>query len=281
MENPLVSIIVPVFNGEEFIEDCLKSIKNQSYKNIELIVVDDGSIDNTKKIVQKFECRYIYQKNLGQSSALNKGWKNSNGSVLSYLSSDDILEKDCVLKIINNLDENIDIIYPNYNLIDSRNRIISKVDYGSFSKKGLCEDLICFPGPGTFFKKKVFVNLNGWNNDLNQVADFDYWLRASENFNFFNIPLVLANFRVHKGSGSSKKISFSKSEEIINVVKKFHLKCKKYKYKKAIISSYKIAAYHHFKSRRFLRIIYLLLKSFIISPKYTIRIYSKIALNKL
>ena len=92
---PLVSVIIPVYNGEKYLSLSIESIINQSYKNIELIIVDDGSTDNSKEIIQKFNCKYFFQKNKGQSSALNLGWKNASGSILGYLSCDDILENNC------------------------------------------------------------------------------------------------------------------------------------------------------------------------------------------
>ena len=85
--NPLISIIIPVYNGENYIKDSINSALNQTYKNIEIIVVDDGSIDNTSNIVKTFSNKviYLYKDNGGVSSALNLGIKKSSGKYISWI----------------------------------------------------------------------------------------------------------------------------------------------------------------------------------------------------
>lgn len=101
--NPLVTIIVPVFNGEAFVERLLKSIVNQDYPNLQLIIVDDGSTDGTKEIIMKFAAdfmqkkinfRYVYQSNKGQSYALKNGLKYVEGEYLTWPDSDDYYYKE-------------------------------------------------------------------------------------------------------------------------------------------------------------------------------------------
>ena len=278
---PLVSVIIPVYNGEKYLSLSIKSIINQSYKNIELIIVDDGSTDNSKEIIQKFNCKYFFQKNKGQSSALNLGWKNASGSILGYLSCDDILENNCIDEILKHFNDEISVVYPNYKLINSDGVLIKNIDLGVFSKRKLCEDLICFPGPGTFFKKDVFKSLNGWNEELTQVPDFDFWIRASRFYEFKKINYHLAQFRVHENSGSFKPISITKSEEIILVVKKFFSEKNPHNYKRALINAYLISIYHHLKSKRVFRSFRLLCLSFITFPLQSLSIIFKALNNKI
>ncbi len=98
VENPLVSIIVPVYNGEKSIERCLRSIQNQSYSNIEIIVVDDGSTDHTQKIIKKYEasdCRFhcIKKPNSGVSDSRNAGMMAAKGKYFQFVDGDDWLVK--------------------------------------------------------------------------------------------------------------------------------------------------------------------------------------------
>lgn len=283
MSSPLVSIVVPVYNGEKYILECIKSIRNQSYKNIELIIVNDGSTDGSINLINKISWNYklINQKNLGQSSALNNGWSESKGELIGYLSCDDTLEPNCISELVSAFDIDSDILYSNYHIINECGKRVSLVELGEFSYKGLCEDLICYPGPGTLFKKDVFKELKGWNLSLTQVPDFDFWLRASIKYKFKRIPKTLANFRLHRDSGSIKKINYKKSNEIINVVEEFYRNKISLDQKKARINAIKIAIYHHLKSKRFTTIIFYLVKSFIISPSKFLKIYSRILLNKL
>ena len=105
---PLVSVVTPCYNGEKYISRFLDSVINQTYDNVEVILVNDGSIDKTEEIAlnykSKFEKRgykyiYIYQKNAGQAAAINQGLKVLQGKYLIWPDSDDILDKNALYKL--------------------------------------------------------------------------------------------------------------------------------------------------------------------------------------
>jgi len=117
MENPLVSIITPCYNGEEYVQRFLSSVLNQTYDNIEMIFINDGSTDNTEKIVLEYknkfndkgiELIYIYQKNKGQAAAINKGLKIFRGKYLTWPDSDDVLNYDNIKFKVNYLEHHQD-----------------------------------------------------------------------------------------------------------------------------------------------------------------------------
>ena len=90
----LFSVVMPVYNGEKFIEEAIKSVYEDKYDSFELLVIDDGSVDNTAKIVKSFSgIGYYYQENTGVASARNKGIDMATGDIISFLDSDDIWEK--------------------------------------------------------------------------------------------------------------------------------------------------------------------------------------------
>ena len=113
--NSLVSIIVPVYNCEKYIGTCIESIVTQSYKNIEVIIIDDGSIDNTYKIIKEYinndkRIKYFTQENSGPSVARNRGIEKANGEYLIFIDSDDFIEKIYVEKLVNEIQsEGLDI----------------------------------------------------------------------------------------------------------------------------------------------------------------------------
>lgn len=107
---PKFSIIVPVYNVEEYIDDCLKSIKNQTFKDYEVIVVNDGTKDNSMDIVKKYDVEIINQENGGLSAARNAGVKKAKGEYLIFLDSDDYIEKDLLKKINDSLKDNPDVV---------------------------------------------------------------------------------------------------------------------------------------------------------------------------
>ena len=107
---PKFSIIVPVYNVEEYIDDCLKSIKSQTFKDYEVIVVNDGTKDNSMDIVKNYDVEIINQENGGLSSARNTGVKKAKGEYLIFLDSDDYIEKDLLKKINDSIKDNPDVV---------------------------------------------------------------------------------------------------------------------------------------------------------------------------
>ena len=107
---PKFSIIIPVYNVEKYIDDCLKSIMNQTYKDYEVIVVNDGTKDNSMEIVKKYNVKVIEQKNKGLSAARNTGVKVAKGDYLIFLDSDDSWNKDLLKELSKSIKNNPDIV---------------------------------------------------------------------------------------------------------------------------------------------------------------------------
>ena len=104
------SIIVPVYNTEKYLKRCLDSIKKQSFKDYEVIIVNDGSTDNSSDIIKKYPYKVINQENLGLSMARNNGVKEARGDYVIFLDSDDYIEKDLLKEITNSLVNNPDVV---------------------------------------------------------------------------------------------------------------------------------------------------------------------------
>lgn len=124
-KNPTISVIVPVYNVESFITICLDSIINQSYKNLEIIVINDGSTDNSGKIVESYRgkdnrIKIFHQSNAGLSETRNRGIKLSHGEYISFVDSDDWLDLNCYSKLVDFLkDKEIDVLC--YDIIEVEN----------------------------------------------------------------------------------------------------------------------------------------------------------------
>ena len=102
----MISVIVPVYNVEEYLEECLESIKRQTYTDIEVILVNDGSIDRSKEICERYcekdsRFKLVSQENKGQSVARNLGMAESKGEFISFVDSDDVLKEDMLEQLIN------------------------------------------------------------------------------------------------------------------------------------------------------------------------------------
>lgn len=129
--NKLVSIIVPVYNVEKYVLKCLKSLASQTYKNIEVIVVDDESTDRSGRICDEFNderFRVFHKKNGGLSDARNYGIRKAKGEILAFVDSDDFVKKDFIEKMTNDLVDGIDIVVCGYNNEKPRGEILSGRD---------------------------------------------------------------------------------------------------------------------------------------------------------
>ena len=270
-----VSVIIPVYNGIDFIDIAIKSIINQDYNFVEIIVVNDGSTDGTKEYLDKLIIKnlvVIHTENNGQSSAINTGVSIAKGDIVGYLSADDILFQTLITNVINTFlkNSNTVCVFPNYNLIDINGNYIKSILIPKFSKKVMFEDLYCFPGPGAFFYKSHFMILNGWDKRFSQIPDFELWSRLSTYGEFDNINKEVASFRVHESSGSVKKISVRKSNEIL--ILSNNLINEGWDSNKIKSKAYLISSYHHLISKRYYMGIVYALKSVILNPHNLFRI---------
>lgn len=170
---PLVSVVMPVYNVENYIEDSIKSVLRQTYKQLELIVVDDGSKDNSinkaKRLLETSGIRYeiISQKNSGQGAARNAGLKVSNGEWVIFLDSDDMLSDNGIEHMVSVISHNVDMIFCDQNSILSSNEAIRKCE--SCEQEYIsCKDLqLLFLkrekvvlAPGTLFRKEFLIKNN-------------------------------------------------------------------------------------------------------------------------
>ena len=135
---PLVSVVIPAYNHGKYLDAAIRSILEQDYPRVELIVIDDGSTDNTREILTKYEGRFHFesQPNRGQVATLNKGWLMSHGEILAYLSADDLLLHGAIRNAVRCLEENADAVltYCDFNLIDPRSAFMDLNEAACWSR---------------------------------------------------------------------------------------------------------------------------------------------------
>lgn len=216
---PLVSIVIPAFNHGFYLHESIQSVLEQDYKNLELIVINDGSTDNTKEILDSFGEKIISisQTNQGQSLSLKLGWSIANGNILGYLSADDILAFDAVSKSVEALSSNQNIVatFCDFSLIDPNSKFIRSVKLTKFSYEKMLGDVSCPIGPGAFFRRSAYNRCGPWNPRYKQMPDYDFWLRLGIYGDFLHLPFVLASYRVHSGS---QTYSITKPENAIEPI---------------------------------------------------------------
>ena len=203
-DTPLVSLVIPAYNHAVYLAEAVRSVLAQDYPRLELIVIDDGSTDNTAEVLSELGAGFYWesQNNMGQSRTLTRGWSLSEGEVLGYLSADDVLEPGAVSTSVGALLAMPDIVgtYCDFNLIDPHSRRVRTVKLPEFSYDHMLTQVSCPIGPGAFFLRSAYLQSGPWNPEYQQMPDYDFWLRLGLQGRILHLPQVLAGFRIHEGS---------------------------------------------------------------------------------
>lgn len=201
MEQPLVSVIIPVFNTEKYILEALESVSFQDYKNIEIIVVNDGSTDNTLNILRKYskKIKIISQeKNMGQSISRNVGVKEANGDIVGFLDADDLWPKNHVSLGVKYLNENND-----YDFVRGQTKYFRLVD----DKRELTDNVFMEMLVGaSLYKAKIFGTVGFFDEEMKCGEDLDWFIRISEsNLKEKRIPNTMLFYRRHENNMTNSK----------------------------------------------------------------------------
>ena len=226
MSKPVVSIIIPAHNHARYLAQSIESVLDQSYPAIELIVLDDGSTDNTREVLTGYQNRFLWEShaNRGQAATLNKGWAMAKGDILGYLSADDRLLPQAVATAVAHLDARPEAVlaYCDFNLIGADAGKIRRVHAPPYCYLDMVTRTVCHPGPGAFFRREAHKAAGGWDAQLRQWPDYAYWLQLGLQGPFIHIPEVLAEFRVHEASQTFTKLAFERAEEPIRILERYY-----------------------------------------------------------
>ena len=205
-----ITIIIPSYNSSKYIEETLHSIFSQDYSDLEVILVDGKSSDDTISIANRFPINMIISEpDKGQSDAINKGFRKASGDVIAWQNADDLYRKD-TFQIVSDFfetDKETDIIYGNYNLIDSKSNYINRINPPKWNKRLFSYGRFVPMQPTVFWRKKVVHELVELDTTLHYCMDVDFFARASNKFAFKKIDKVLGEFRVHEESKTQSNIN--------------------------------------------------------------------------
>lgn len=208
--NPLVSIITPSYNKGMYIEETILSVKNQTYPNIEHIVIDGRSTDATLAILKKYSENLVWfsEPDTGQSDAINKGWKLAKGDIIAYLNADDTYLPNSVEMAVNYFLDHPEtgMIYGDGILSDENGKFLSNFTAGEFNLKNLifCKDNIL--QPAVFLRKSVFETVGDIDVNLHLAMDLDYWIRTGICFTVNYIPQPFAVAKIYRDTKSSAQM---------------------------------------------------------------------------
>lgn len=272
----MVSLIIPAYNYANFLDEAIESVLNQDYPNVELIVIDDGSKDNTREVLSKYTGRFYWQtqENMGQADTLTKGWAMSKGQILGRLSADDVLLPDAISTSVEHLMANPDavLVYCDFEFVDENSRVLRRIVAPETSYRNMVVKNICPPGPGAFFTRDAYLAAGPWDSRLNQTLDYEFFLRLGLLGRFIRIPKTLAWFRVHEESQTFAVADETKSEESVRVISEY------YKRKdvppdvraaknEALSNAYIFTARSHLRSRRYTKGLVRLIQGLALYPR--------------
>ncbi len=223
---PTVSICIPTYNRKGYLRQALDSVIAQTYKDFEIIMVDDGSTDGTEEMVKNtgYNIRYYWQENKGEAAACNKLIKLAEGQYISFVHSDDLLFNDTIERLVNVLKAKSQdiIVYGNYVRIDENGN-----EFGHYKKKlrsgyitrYLFENHIAHV-VGSIFPKKALVDIGGFDTSLRVCSDYRLKLQLSLKYRFLAVDKP--TFKRRRHSSNTSVGSFVNTKIELDVLRDFY-----------------------------------------------------------
>jgi glycosyltransferase involved in cell wall biosynthesis len=226
---PLISIVIPSWQSGEFLEMALLSVLIQDYKNVEIILVDNESTDQTIDIIEKYRHQFshiIREPDNGQSDAINKGMRLATGDVLAWLNADDVLLEGCLTRVANTFQNNRpDIITAHTIYIDELNKIGKFCLQPSQNSFFYSRGIFFLTAPAIFFSRDAFLDVGCLSNSLKLSMDVDLCYKILRGGGtVFHIREYCGAFRWHDNSKTSKDLadrSTRENSETISIFDKY------------------------------------------------------------
>lgn len=199
---PCISVVTASYNQGQFLEEAIRSVLLQGYPNLEYIVIDDGSRDDSLEIIQKYEpwlSFWTSQENHGQSHALNRGFDISTGEIMAWLSSDDMYLPKTFLSVVNFFQSHpeADAVYGDLEIIDENGNYLTTQRPGPFRFKKLIYESSLLE-PTIFWRQKLWEEAGPLDESFYYALDYELWLRFARHGRFRYIPALLARERHHR-----------------------------------------------------------------------------------
>lgn len=204
-----VSIVTPSFNQARFLERTIQSVLNQTYDDIEYIIIDGGSTDGSQEIIERYQDRLAYwvsEKDKGQTDAINKGFTQAHGAVMAWLNSDDTLEPQAVEQAVAALEENpkVGMVYGHGFFINAKDEKIGEFPSAQTDYRRLRRGYVHICQQAAFWRSELWRKVGPLDDSIYFAMDYDLWLRLAKEAPILFINEHWANFRLH---GDAKTIA--------------------------------------------------------------------------
>jgi len=219
IDNPLISVIIPVYNGSNYLQEAIESVLHQTYKNYEIIIIDDGSTDNTWDIIGSYGdlIRGFHKENGGVASALNYGIQVMKGDWFAWLSHDDLwvpekLEVQISYHIKN---ENVMGSFTNFSVIDEKGTLLFNSNCPYVMNSCSLRELFLtnyIAGDTVLLHKKILKDIGRFNENLRVTQDYDMWLRILQKYDLGVIQGTFTKIRYHPNQDGRKSSQYLDGE---------------------------------------------------------------------
>ncbi|NPV76176.1 MAG: glycosyltransferase [Anaerolineae bacterium] len=200
----LVSIVTPSYNQARFLEATIQSVLQQDYPHIEYFVIDGGSSDGSREIIERYADRlagWVSEPDQGQTDAINKGFARARGEVLAWLNSDDTYQPGAVREVVEFLQSHPEagMVYGDTNFIDEDGRVIGRFPAHQTDYRRLRQGYVHIPQQASFFRAELWRQVGPLDPSFYFAMDYDLWVRLAARAPLVYLPRVWANFRLHGG----------------------------------------------------------------------------------
>ncbi len=211
---PKISIVTPSYNQGRYLEATIQSVLNQHYPNLEYVVIDGGSNDNSVEVIKRYEKHLAYwvsEKDKGQSHAINKGFSKVSGNIYAWLNSDDRLEKGALDTVANEFAKypEADVFVGHGRKVDIAGKTVYYKEPGDLTFEGFCKWLNGgnFMQPSCFFSRRAWEQAGPLDEDVHIALDVDLWLKMVKKFDFRPIDLLLSTALAHEEAKTTALIN--------------------------------------------------------------------------
>lgn len=200
--NPLVTVYVTNFNYANYIEQSIESVLAQTYKNYELIIIDDGSTDNSREIINRYiektNIRIIFQENKGLIASNNIAVRAAQGKYVMRLDADDYLDENALLVLVNGIEESDEmaLIFPDYYYVNADGEVTGQERRHDFKSQVTLLDQPAH-GACTLIRRDCLLEVGGYSPEFTCQDGWDLWLKLTENYSVGNVNLPLFYYRRH------------------------------------------------------------------------------------
>jgi len=222
---PKISVVTPSYNQGQFLEATIKSVLDQDYPNLEYIIIDGGSTDNSLEIIRKYEHRLSYwasEPDGGQADGINKGFGHASGELLGWLNSDDIYAPGAIKYVANQFMQNPEwqFLYGDGRFIDETGKYLGPC---TCTRKSFGSNYILnhdpIVQPASFWRRQLWRHVGPLDTGLNWAFDWDWFIRAYTITPFHYCPQSLANYRLH-AKAKTQSGSTKREAELITIMRR-------------------------------------------------------------